>query len=165
MKLENINVNVKLDLSDDMRIIARTIIHYGENLMSTVRDFVSQQTKYNDQMEKSLSDLADDIANLNSQLADLKASGGAAVSQEDQDSLAALEQRGQSIADKLDALNQLTPPKAPANLPAEQQASAPGSDQTGAPGNAAASASGTPATPDTSANAQAGNPSNTNKNA
>lgn len=82
--------------------------------MSAISDFAKKQNAFNDQMDAAVSDLQGDIKSLNDTILQLQNSPGQ-ITPEDQASLDALQARGQTIADKLTALDALTPPVPPAS--------------------------------------------------
>ena len=86
------------------------LIKIGEHIMTAIADFAAAQNAFNDRMDVAIADLQDDIKNLNDQIAALQAN---AITPEDQAALDALKARAQAMADKLDALDALTPPVAP----------------------------------------------------
>lgn len=96
----------------DLRFKLVHIIHTLERLMTIISDFVAKQNAHNDKIDDSISGLQEDIAALNAEILKLQTSSGE-ISPEDQASLDALDARGQSIADKIEALNALTPPVPP----------------------------------------------------
>jgi DNA anti-recombination protein RmuC len=86
--------------------------HLGEKIMSKISEFADAQNVFNDRMDVAMSDLQGDIKSLNDQIKALQDSQGQ-LSPEDQALLDGLQVRGQGIADKLDALDALTPPVPP----------------------------------------------------
>lgn len=88
------------------------ILHLLESLMSAISDFAAKQNAFNDQMDNAVSGLTDDVKNLNDQIAALQASNGS-ITAEDQKLLDGIQARSQAIADKLTALDNMTPPKPP----------------------------------------------------
>lgn len=89
-----------------------TLIILGEQIMSAISDFATAQNAFNDQMDASISGLNGDIANLNAQIAALQASAGQ-ITPADQALLDGIQARGKAMADKLSALDALTPPVPP----------------------------------------------------
>jgi len=88
------------------------LVQQGEMIMTAISDFAAKQNAFNDRMDAAIGDLQGDVQNLNDQITQLKNNG--AITPEDQASLDALQTRASSIADKLDALDALTPPAVPA---------------------------------------------------
>lgn len=82
-------------------------------IMSAISDFAAKQTAHNDAIDAAVSGLQDDIKALNDKIAELQTSTGT-ITPEDQALLDGLEARGAAIADKLAALDALTPPVVPA---------------------------------------------------
>ncbi len=89
------------------------LINLGEQIMSVISDFAAKQNAFNDQMDVSIAGLNDDIKSLNDKITQLQNSQGA-ITPEDQALLDAIEARGQTMSDKLAALDALTPPVVPA---------------------------------------------------
>lgn len=123
----NEHLHVHLHIADDqlhllaalvsggehLRHTLATILSNTEQIMTAISDFAAKQTTFNDQMDTAVSGLTDDVKNLNDQIAELQASPGT-VTPEDQALLDGITARAQGIADKLTALDALTPPKVPA---------------------------------------------------
>jgi len=84
-----------------------------ETIMQAITDYAAAQNAFNDRQDTAIADLAADIKNLNDQIAALQATP-TVLPAEDQALLDGLTARGQTIADKLDALDALTPPVIPA---------------------------------------------------
>jgi len=93
-----------------------TLIFIGENIMSAISDFAAKLAAFNDRMDKAIADLVDDVKNLNDQIAALQASTGT-ITPADQALLDGITARASGVADKLDALDALTPPKPPVVTP------------------------------------------------
>lgn len=82
-------------------------------IMSKISDFATAQNAFNDQIDQAVTGLTGDIKTLNDLITTLQNSNGA-ITPEDQASLDALQARAKTIADKLTALDALTPPAVPA---------------------------------------------------
>lgn len=82
------------------------------NLMSAISDFAAKVTAFFDRQDKAVSDLQGDVDNLQKQIAALQTSQGS-ITPEDQALLDGIQARAQTVADKLDALDALTPPVVP----------------------------------------------------
>lgn len=80
--------------------------------MSKISDFAAAQNAFNDQIDQAVSGLTADVKNLSDQIAALQATQGN-ITPEDQALLDAIEARSKVIADKLTALDALTPPVPP----------------------------------------------------
>lgn len=80
--------------------------------MSAISDFAAKQNAFNDRIDTAVTDLQGDVKNLSDQIAALQASAGT-ITPEDQALLDGIQQRTSTIADKLDALDALTPPAVP----------------------------------------------------
>lgn len=101
---------------DDLHCIENKLtilINLGEQIMSAISDFAAKQNSFNDQMDVAIGDLNGDIQSLNDKISELQNSAGQ-ISPEDQKLLDDLQVRGQSMSDKLAALDALTPPAVPA---------------------------------------------------
>lgn len=81
--------------------------------MTAISEFAAKQNAHNDAIDAAVAGITDDIKVLNDTIAKLQASAGT-ITPEDQALLDALEVRGQTVADKLSALDALTPPPPPA---------------------------------------------------
>lgn len=81
-------------------------------IMSAISDYAAKQSAFNDRQDAAITDLQGDVQNLNDQITALQNSPGS-ITPEDQALLDGLTARGESIATKLEALDNLTPPKAP----------------------------------------------------
>lgn len=82
------------------------------DIMTAISDFAAKQNAHNDKMDAAVTGLTADVVELNRQIAELQSTQGA-ITAEDQALLDAIDARGQAIADKLDALDAMTPPKPP----------------------------------------------------
>lgn len=80
--------------------------------MSAVSIFVDQMNAFFTRQDAAVADLQGDIDNLNEQIKALQDSQGT-ISPEDQALLDGIQAKASSISDKLDAMDALTPPKAP----------------------------------------------------
>lgn len=80
--------------------------------MSKISEFADKMKEHNDKVDVAVDGLAGDITELNRQIAELQASAGT-VTPADQALLDAIETRGKSMADKIEALDALTPPPPP----------------------------------------------------
>lgn len=85
-------------------------------IMSAISDFSTKLSAFFDRQDKAISDLQDDVKNLNDQIAALQNSSGT-VTPEDQALLDQITARASAVSDKLDALDQLTPPATPPSTP------------------------------------------------
>lgn len=84
----------------------------GKLIMSKITEFADAVDAHNAAVDTAIQGLSDDIANLNKQIQDLQNSAGQ-ITPEDQARLDAIQARSQMVADKLAALDALTPPAAP----------------------------------------------------
>ena len=92
-----------------------------EEIMATVTEalaaFDAAMTTYNDAHDAAITAVQGDIENLNAQILALQNSTGA-ITPSDQAILDKIQARGQAVADKLAALDALTPPVVPEVPPA-----------------------------------------------
>lgn len=84
----------------------------GKLIMSKITEFADAVDAHNAAVDTAIQGLSDDIANLNKQIQDLQNSAGQ-ITPEDQARLDAIQARSQTVAEKLAALDALTPPAAP----------------------------------------------------
>jgi predicted nucleic acid-binding Zn-ribbon protein len=84
----------------------------GELIMSKISEFSDKQNAFNDRVDAAVTGLQGDIKALNDKITELQNSPGE-ITPEDQAALYALQARGQTIADKIEALDALTPPETP----------------------------------------------------
>lgn len=80
--------------------------------MQAITDFAAKVAAHNDKIDAAVTGLTGDVAELNRQIAALQASSGT-LTPEDQALLDGIEARSAGVADKLAALDALTPPVAP----------------------------------------------------
>ena len=85
------------------------------HIMSAIQDFATAQNAFNDQIDNAVTGLSGDIKNLNDQIAKLQSTPGA-ITPEDQILLDSIQARSKSIADKLNALDAMTPPVPPTTV-------------------------------------------------
>lgn len=83
-----------------------------EEIMSKISDFVAAQQKFIDEVNTSLDGLQGDVAELNDKITALQNSAGE-ITPEDQVLLDDLQTKGEALATKAKALDDLTPPAAP----------------------------------------------------
>jgi len=83
-----------------------------DKVMSAIADFGVKLTAFFDRQDTAITDLQGDVKNLQDQIAALQNSTGT-ITPEDQAVLDGIQARASTISDKLDALDALTPPKAP----------------------------------------------------
>ena len=88
-------------------------IHESIRIMaSAIAEFAAKQNAFNDRIDTAITDLQGDVQTLNDTIKALQNSAGA-VTPEDQALLDNLQARAQTVTDKLEALDALTPPKPP----------------------------------------------------
>lgn len=80
--------------------------------MTVLSDFITAMNGFMDRQDTAIADLQGDVKTLNDQIAALQASEGT-LTQADQDALNAIQTRAGAIADKLQGLDDLTPPAPP----------------------------------------------------
>ena len=81
--------------------------------MSAISDFAAKQSAFNDQMDAAIVGLTTEVQTLNATIAKLQSTPGT-ITPEDQALLDGIQARSKGIADKLTALDALTPPAPPA---------------------------------------------------
>jgi predicted nucleic acid-binding Zn-ribbon protein len=81
-------------------------------IMSAISDFTDKQNAFNNRIDTAITDLQGDVKSLTDQITALQNSAGT-ITPEDQALLDGIQQRTSTIADKLDALDALTPPAVP----------------------------------------------------
>jgi hypothetical protein len=101
------------------------VLFTGEQIMSAISDFAAKVSAFNDQIDTAIAGLQGDVKNLTDQIAALQASTGT-ITAADQALLDGIQTRAQGIADKLTALDALTPPVAPPVTPASGGGPGPG---------------------------------------
>ncbi len=112
MKNDNV-VHVYLHLADDCsHKFLFEIKHLGDKIMSAISDFAAQQAVYNDQLNVAIDGLSSDIQALNDLISKLQNTPGV-ITPEDQALLDSLQEKSKIAADKLSALDALTPPVVP----------------------------------------------------
>lgn len=84
----------------------------GEQIMSAISDFAVKQNEFNDKLGAALQGIEGDIKKLNADITKIQNSPGT-ITPEDQATLDSLQQKGQALADKFSALDELTPPEVP----------------------------------------------------
>ena len=80
--------------------------------MSAISEFAEKQNAHNATMDTAVEGLATDIQVLNDKITELQNTQGQ-ITPEDQALLDSIELRGAAIAERLEALNALTPPPVP----------------------------------------------------
>jgi uncharacterized FlgJ-related protein len=88
------------------------LINLGEEIMSKISDFADKQNEFNNQMDASVADINADVKALQDQIVQLQNSAGQ-ITPEDQALLDGLQARTDVMAQKLAALDALTPPVPP----------------------------------------------------
>ncbi len=86
--------------------------HVLNTIMSAISDFAAAQSAFQDQIDTAVSGLTGDVKNLADQIAKLQSTPGT-ITAEDQALLDGIQTRTKGIADKLAALDALTPPVVP----------------------------------------------------
>ncbi len=80
--------------------------------MSAISDFAAKQNAHNDAMDKAIEGITGDVAFLKGEIERLQNTGGT-LTADDQAIVDGLETRTAALADKLGALDALTPPVPP----------------------------------------------------
>ena len=106
--------------SDERYATKHDLLKLKVEIMATVSEalaaFDAQMTTFNDAQDTAITGLQGDVKNLNDQIAALQNSAGT-ITPSDQAILDKIQARGQSVADKLAALDALTPPVVPTPPP------------------------------------------------
>jgi len=97
---------------DDLKSSLAKIIHQGAIIMSAISDFAAKQAAFQDRIDNAVTGLTADVAELNDEILKLQTTTGA-ITPEDQALLDGIQSRTSAIAEKLDALDALTPPAVP----------------------------------------------------
>jgi predicted nucleic acid-binding Zn-ribbon protein len=84
-----------------------------ENIMSAIQDFAAKMKAFTVRQDAAVTALQGDVKTLEDKITELQNSGGG-ISAEDQALLDEIQTHASAIADKLDALDALTPPAPPA---------------------------------------------------
>lgn len=84
-----------------------------ERIMSAISDFAAKQNAFNQRIGAAIDGVVADVKTLNDKIEELQNSGGA-ITPEDQALLDSLQEQGEALATKLEALDNLTPPTPPA---------------------------------------------------
>lgn len=79
----------------------------------SIKAFAAAMAAFQTRVDTAIGDLQDDVKNLNDQISALQNSTGQ-ISPEDQATLDGIQASAGAVADKLDALDALTPPVSPA---------------------------------------------------
>lgn len=106
IRLELVHV---ADPLDAVLALLRELKAQGEQVVQAIADFAAKVSAHNDKIDAAVTGLTGDVAELNRQIAALQNSAGT-LTPEDQALLDGIESRSQGVADKLDALDALTPP-------------------------------------------------------
>jgi len=93
-------------------VTKQDLYEIGEKIMSNISEFVDAQNAFNDQIDTAIAGLTGDVKNLSDQILALQNSAGS-VTPEDQALLDGIQARVKVMADKLTALDQVTPPVVP----------------------------------------------------
>lgn len=90
--------------------------HKGDSIMTAISDFTDKMNAFFTRQDAAMADLQADVDNLNAQILALQNSAGT-ITPADQALLDGIVARAQTVSDKLDALDSLTPPVAPPPTP------------------------------------------------
>ncbi len=85
-------------------------------IMSAISDFAAKQKAHNEKIDAAITGITGDVKTLNDKITALQNTPGP-ISAEDQALLDELEATGSALADKLAAVDELTPPAVPVNQP------------------------------------------------
>lgn len=92
--------------------LLQKLLKQGDKIMTAISEFATKMTAFTDRQDKAVADLQGDVKSLSDQIAALQASQGT-ITAEDQALLDGIEAKASTVADKLDALDSLTPPVPP----------------------------------------------------
>lgn len=106
-----INVNANIHHHGDVAGMCE-VRRLLEKIMSAISDFAAKVKAHQDREDASIAGLKQDVQTLNDKITALQNSQGQ-ITPEDQALLDDITTRGQSMSDKLEALDALTPPPAP----------------------------------------------------
>lgn len=99
----------------DLRSISASLVTIIKNqriIMSKISDFANAQNAHNTRMDSAVAGITADVAELNRQIVALQ-NTPPELTPEDQELLDGIQARSEAIANKLDALDALTPPAVP----------------------------------------------------
>lgn len=111
----NVEIHVHFASVDDLKIIRNELaklLTLGEKTMSAFDAYVTAQKGFNDSMSTSISEISDDVAALNAKIAALQNAPGT-LTTEQQAALDDLQATSSSLAQRLQAVNDMTPPAVP----------------------------------------------------
>jgi hypothetical protein len=92
--------------------INQPVLDKLDTTMSTIADFAAKVTAHNDKIDAAIAGLSTDLKDLAEQIARLQTTNGE-ITPEDQSILDGIEARSSTLADKLAALDSITPPATP----------------------------------------------------
>ena len=92
--------------------LVKCVYAQGVKIMSAISDFAASQAAFNTRMGNAIDGLVGDVASLNDKITELQNSQGQ-ITPGDQALLDDLQVAGNVLADKLEALDNLTPPVPP----------------------------------------------------
>jgi len=81
-------------------------------IMSAISEFATRQNQFNDRIDAAITGVSADVDALNAEIVKLQNTPGI-ITPEDQALLDGIQARSQTVADKLEALDALTPPVPP----------------------------------------------------
>jgi predicted nucleic acid-binding Zn-ribbon protein len=90
----------------------KEISHKMEKIMSAISDFADKMKAHNDKVDAAVSGISGDLDNLKAQITALQNSAGQ-ITPADQALLDGIEAKAAAVADKVSALDALTPPVVP----------------------------------------------------
>lgn len=89
-----------------------------QKIMSVISDFAERLAAHNARVETALTGLSEDVAALKAKIEELQNTPGG-ITAEDQELLNQIEVQVGSVADRLEGLDQMTPPTPPVEPPVE----------------------------------------------
>lgn len=106
----NFNVNAHVHYAHGELAEVRCLLG---KIMSAISDFADKMAIHNNKVDAAVDGLTADVASLKQMITDLQNSQGQ-ISADDQAKLDAIEAKAGAVADRVAALDELTPPPAPA---------------------------------------------------
>lgn len=96
----------------DIKETLAQLLTLETKIMTVISDFAAKQNAFNARMDASIQGLTGDVAELNRKIQELQNTSGV-ITPEDQALLNDLEQRGEAIAQRLEAMDAERPPAPP----------------------------------------------------
>lgn len=107
-----VHIHIHASGVDEIKAMLANLLIVGNSTMSAISDFAARQKAFNERMDAAVEGLTGDVAELNRKIQELQNTSGA-ITPEDQALLDELQQRGEAIAQRLEALDAIRPPVPP----------------------------------------------------